>query len=339
MVAVAPRTILRRQVEAAGRRGYEVRLASELEFYLFRGHPREARRRRFRELEPTTLTHAAYGIVDQAVEEPFLRRVREAMERAGIAVAATQAELGRGQWEVNLDHAEALEMADRHLLYKSGIKELALREDLTATFMARPVAGEMGSSCHLHCSLRADGRPVFAEEPGSGRLSPLGRHFLGGLLRHLDATALLFAPFVNSYKRHAPGLAAGGVIAWGLDNRTLALRVAGAGDSLRLEHRYPGADVNPYLAAAAIIAAGLDGVDAACEPGAPVEGDADDRADLPRPPASLGAALAAVEASEFVATAFGPDVVAHYAGHARGEWSAFLAAVTDWEIDRAFELA
>ena len=338
-VPVAPRTVLRRQVEAARRLGYEVALGSELEFYLYRGHPQETRRRRFRDLEPTSLTRVVYTVAGQAAEEPFLRGVRAAMEAAGISVAGCQAEFGLGQWEVTLQHAEALEMADRHLLYKAGVKELALRAELTATFMAKPVADDLGSSCHLHCSLRAGARPVFPDGPGSGRLSPIGQHFLGGVLGRLPELALCFAPFVNSYKRHGPGLVSGGAVCWGADNRTAAVRVIGAGDSLRLELRYPGADANPYLAAAALIAAGLDGIATERDPGPPIAGDADSRDDLAHTPASLSEALAAFEASAFAAAAFGEEVVAHYAALARAEWAAYLKTVTDWELLRAFELA
>jgi glutamine synthetase len=338
-VAVAPRTILRRQGEQAARLGFAVRLATELEFYVFQGTTRAARGRRFRDLEPTTPARVAYGVGSHGVEEALIRPLRAELAAAGIAVAACQPEAGLGQWEVNLDPADPLEMADRHALYKAAVKELALRADLTVTFMAKPVADDLGSSCHLHCSLLADGRPVFPEAPGSADLSATGRRFLGGLLRHLDASALCFAPYANSYKRPLAGMAAGGVVAWGHDNRTVALRVAGTGDTLRIEHRYPGADVNPYLAAAALLAAGLEGVASGHDPGPPVAGDGDERGDLPRPPASLGDALAAFERSSFGAAAFGAEVAAHYAALARGEWQAYLRAVTDWELLRAFEAA
>jgi glutamine synthetase len=252
-------------------------------------------------------------------------------------VGTTQAEAGRGQWEVNLDHTDPLQAADVTFLYKAGVKELARQAGHAVTFMARPVADDLGSSCHIHCSLRRDGDPVFPSAPGSGELSATGRHFVGGLLAHLPATAIWLAPYANSYKRHAPGFAAGGVLAWGTDNRYVAVRVVGHGDSLRAEHRFPGADVNPFLATAAVIAAGLEGVASAREPGPPVAGNADERQDLPRPPASLGDALAAFESSTFVKTTFGESVAAHYAAHARAEWKAYLAAVTDWEIVRGFE--
>ena len=259
------------------------------------------------------------------------------MEAAGIPVASAQTEAGRGQWEVNLEHAEPMDAADRHVLLKAGIREIARQAGATVTFMARPVPDDLGSSCHIHCSLRAGGSPAFPVSAESGELSETTRHFAGGLLAHLPATAIFFAPYANSYKRFAPGFAAGQIAAWGGDNRSVAVRAVGKGETLRLEHRTPGADANPYLAAAAVIAAGLEGIQAQRDPGPPVEGDADARADLPRTPGSLGAALAAFEASDFVKQAFGSEVCAHYAAHARAEWRAYLSAVTDWEILRGFE--
>ncbi|MGH2618330.1 MAG: glutamine synthetase family protein, partial [Thermomicrobiales bacterium] len=336
-VPFAPRAVLRRQTEAAQGRGYDVRLATELEFYLFHDDPRDARRLGYRGLEPTTPARSTYGTAAAIAQQPFLHAISQAMEDAGIPAGSAQTEAGRGQWEVNLEHTDAMAAADRHLIYKACVKELAQQAGMAVTFMARPVADDLGSSCHVHVSLFADGRPLFPREPGSDKLSQIGQHFLGGLLANLDASAIFLAPYANSYKRHAPGFAAGGVSAWGEDNRSVAIRVAGHGETLRLEHRFPGADANPYLVAAAVIAAGLDGIESARDPGPPVAGDADARRDLARPPASLGEALAAFEQSTFGRTAFGDQVAAHYAAHARAEWTATLGAVTDWKIVRGFE--
>ena len=336
-IPFAPRALLKRQIQSAREAGFEVRLATELEFYLFWNDPREARRLGFRDLEPTTPARSTYGTVAAIAQQPFLGSLCLAMESAGISVGSAQTEAGRGQWEVNLDHSDPLQAADHHLLFKACVKELARTAGLTVTFMARPVADDLGSSCHLHVSLWRHGQPVFPIEPGRSLLSLTGRQFVGGLLEHLPATAYFFAPFANSYKRHVPGFAAGAVTAWGQDNRSVAVRVAGEGASLRVEHRFPGADANPYLAAAALMASGIEGVASAREPGPPVEGDADARGDLPRPPASLGEALAAFECSAFVCGAFGTDIAAHYAAHGRAEWTATLGAITDWELERGFE--
>ena len=336
-IPFAPRSMVKRQIQAARDAGFEVHLATELEFYLFWDDPREARRLGFQGLEPTTPARSTYGTVAAIAQQPFLTAVSLAMEAAGISVGSAQTEAGRGQWEVNLQHSDPLQAADHHLLFKACVKELARKAGLTVSFMARPVADDLGSSCHLHISLWANGQPVFPIEPETALLSLTGRQVVGGLLEHLAATAYFFAPFANSYKRHVAGFAAGAVTAWGLDNRSVAIRVAGQGASLRVEHRFPGADANPYLAAAALIAAGLEGIASGRDPGPPIDGDADARRDLPRPPASLGEALAAFERSEFVRGAFGSEIAAHYAAHARAEWTATLGAVTDWELVRGFE--
>jgi glutamine synthetase len=338
-VPFSPRAVLRRQVAAAANAGLDLLLATELEFYLFNNNLREARQLAYRSLEPSTPARSTYGIDAVTGQQAFLLPLWQAMEEAGVPVYSIQTEAGRGQWEVNFAHCDPLLAADRHLIFKSAVKEFARRAGMAVTFMARPVADDLGSSCHIHCSLVKDGSPALPEEPDSSRLSPLGLHFLAGLLEYLAATAIFFAPFANSYKRHAPGFAAGGVAAWGYDNRSVALRVVGHGPSLRLEHRYPGADANPYLAAAAVIAAGLSGISEGRDPGQPVAGDADARGDLPRTPLSLGDALTAFADSRFVQEAFGADVAKHFAAHARAEWRAFLEAVTDWEITRGFETA
>src|SRR5215831_10588966 len=335
----SPRAVLRRQVERATAAGFSVVLASELEFYLFHGSADRLRRKGFRKLEPTTLVRSDYSIVGQAGQEPFIGLVRRQMEAAGIEIHACQGEYGLGQWEVNFVHAGALEMADRHAVYKAGLKELALGNDLAATFMARPLSHDMGSSCHLHCSLWRDDRPAFASEDPR-RLSDVGRHFIGGLLEHMDETAVFCAPYVNSYKRHIPDDFGGGLKAWGYDNRTVAVRAVGHGSSLHVEYRYPGADANPYLAAAAVLAAGLDGVERGLDPGEPCTVNAYETAvEMARTPRSLVDATAAFTGSGWVRDAFGGEVVEHYAAHAEAEWSGYLKAVTDWELRRAFELA
>lgn len=338
LLGIAPRTMLRRQVERAAGLGYDAVMASELEFYLFHGDLRTARLSRFRDLEPTTLVRSDYSIVGQAVQEPFIRRIRNEMDAAGIPIWACQAEYGLGQWEVNLEHADPVEMADRHVIYKAGVKEMALQSDLACTFMARPNE-DMGSSGHYHISLWQGGQPAFTDGQQGKQLSAVSGSFIAGLMRHLDETALLFAPYVNSYKRHLTEDFGGGINAWGFDNRTIAFRVVGHGDSLRIEHRYPGADANPYLAATAILAAGLDGIERSLDPGPPFVGNAYEDPELPRTPESLLDALRTFEASEFVAETFGKEIVEHYAAHARGEWAGYLRAVTDWEVLRAFEQA
>lgn len=335
----SPRAVLRRQIGRATAAGYSVVLASELEFYLFHGSADRLRRKDFRRLEPTTLVRSDYGIVGQAGQEPFIGLVRREMEAAGIEIHACQGEYGLGQWEVNFVHTGALEMADRHAIYKAGLKELALANDLAATFMARPLNHDMGSSCHLHCSLWRDDRPAFATEDPR-RLSDIGRQFIGGLLEHMDETAIFCAPYVNSYKRHIPDDFGGGLKAWGYDNRTVAVRAVGHGPGLHVEYRYPGADANPYLAAAAVLAAGLDGVERGLDPGEPCTVNAYEAGvEIARTPRSLVEATVAFTGSRWVRDVFGGEVVEHYAAHAEAEWLGYLKAVTDWELKRAFELA
>lgn len=337
LVPYSPRTILRQQVASAEKAGFEVLLASELEFYLFRESPAEARSQEFRRLHPTTPERSTYGIAPAIAQRGFLQAVTQEMQRAEVAASAAQTEAGRGQWEINLDHADPLTSADAHLAFKLGVKEIARAHGMSATFMARPIADDLGSSCHIHLSLSRGGEPVFPDSPGSGGVSRTARHAIGGLLFHLAASAIFLAPYVNSYKRHVSGFAAGQVTAWGMDNRSVAIRVAGHGASLRLEHRYPGADVNPYLAMAVLIAAALDGIDVRREPGPPAIGDADAQSDLPRPPSSLGSAIDAFTSSTFGLDLFGSDVARHFAAHAQAEWAASLAAVTDWDVIRGFE--
>lgn len=336
-VVESPRQVLKRQVERAASAGCTVALASELEFYLFHGTSAKLRRKSFRKLKPTTVVRSDYSIVGQAEQEPFIARVRQEMEAAGIPVYACQAEYGFGQWEVNFPHSEPVEMADRHVTYKAGLKELALKAGLCVTFMARPVADDLGSSCHLHLSAWRDGRPLF-EGASPRELSDEGLHWIGGLLEHLDELSILYAPYVNSFKRHQAEVS-GAVKAWGYDNRTTAVRVVGSGPSLHVEFRYPGADVNPYLAAAAAIAAGLDGASRKLDPGPPCAGNAYLVEGLGRSPTSLGKAIELFQASPFVREAFGEAVVRHYSALAEAEWNAYMAAVTDWELKRAFELA
>lgn len=337
-LAIAPRSVLRKATQALNAQGLDVQIASELEFYLFEGSAGENRAQSFRDLRPLHRARADFNIAMQSYGDPYLRRMIEAAEQASIPTVAAQLETGYGQMEITLEHTSPLEMADRHVLFKLAVKEVARRSDLTATFMAQPMDGDIGSSCHLHCSLWQGGRPLFPSETDPQELSPAGSAFLGGLLAHLDETALLYAPNTNSYKRHRRGGVTTGVKAWAFDNRTATFRVVGCGDSLRIEHRYPGADVNPYVGIAALILSGLDGLCSGTDPGPPAGGNCNSRADLAHTPDCLGTAISLFSSSSFARQALGGEVVDFYARHGRQEWDAFLTAVTDWEQERAFEL-
>lgn len=336
LLSVAPRTVLRQQIEEARQLGLDLQMASELEFYLFEGSASDARKRSFQGMTPTTLTRSDYSVVGQAIQEPFMKAVRDRMDVAGIPIYAYQAEYGYGQWEMNIEHSDPLEMADRHVIYKAGVKELAPDFELAATFMAKPVDGDMGSSCHFHVSVQKDGVPLLPRN--DSRISAQGSSFIAGLLTHLEETSFLFNPYVNSFKRHTADDFGGSVVAWGYDNRTTALRVVGRGDTFRIEHRHAGADVNPYLGAAAIIASGLDGMRRALDAPPPVEGNAYAQPDLRRGPRSLGEAVRLFENSGFARTVFHGDVVDHIASFGRDEWNGYLSAVTDWELKRGFEI-
>ncbi|WP_304455786.1 glutamine synthetase family protein [Nocardiopsis sp. YSL2] len=332
-VAASPRQILNRQRENLAERGWHALVGTELEFVVYRDSYEQAWNRGYRDLTPANQYNVDYSVLGGARVEPLLRRVRNEMTGAGLYVEGAKGECNLGQHEITFRYAEAVTTCDQHSVYKNGAKEIAAQEGMALTFMAKPNDRE-GNSCHIHLSLRDDdGAPVMAEGQG---MSTVGRHFLGGQLAALREFTLLLAPNINSYKRYVPGSFAPTAVAWGHDNRTCALRLVGHGPSLRVENRVPGGDVNPYLATAALIAAGLHGVDKAVEPPAPLTGNAY-ASGLATVPTSLREALELWENSELARTAFGEDVVEHYAHNARVELAAFDAAVTDWEMVRGFE--
>ncbi|HUB99471.1 MAG TPA: glutamine synthetase family protein [Solirubrobacterales bacterium] len=329
-VLASPRQILKRQLARLQERGMSANAATELEFIVFRNTYEEAWKQGFHELEPANLYNIDYSLLGTARVEPLIRRIRNEMSAAGMAVENSKGECNLGQHEINFRYDTALRSADNHAIYKNGAKEIAAQEDHAITFMAKFNERE-GNSCHIHCSLaNADGSNAFAADQA------LFEHFVAGQLACMKELTLLYAPHVNSYKRFALGSFAPTAIAWGKDNRTCSLRVVGHGEGLRVENRLPGADVNPYLALAALIAAGLHGIDneLALEP--VFEGDAY-KSDKPRVPHNIYDARDGFAASEMVAAAFGSEVVEHYLNRAGVEIEAFEAAVTDWERYRGFE--
>ncbi len=332
-VAPAPRNVLRRQVERAADLGFTARAGSELEYYLFRDSYRDVAQRSFESLTPAGWYLEDYHMLQGARNEPFHGAVRRALAASGVPVENSKGEWGRGQHELNIRHAEVLEMADRHVIYKQCLKETADRMGLAVTFMAKIDRAQAGSSCHLHLSLWRGNRSAFAGRGGERAF----RHFLGGWLAHARELMLCFAPTVNSYKRYQSLSWAPTRIAWSHDNRTAGFRVVGAGDSLRIECRIPGADVNPYLAYAAALAAGLDGIEKGTEPPAAFSGDMYAASDLPTVPGTLREAAELFERSAFAREAFRDEVVDHYLHFARTEQAAYDGAVTDWERRRYFE--
>ena len=333
-VSPSPRQILRGQREQLAARGWRVLAGTELEFIVYRESYENAWRAQYRDLTPANLYNVDYSILGTARVEPLLRSIRTGMAGAGMYVESAKGECNLGQHEIAFRYDEALVTADNHALYKTGAKEIAAQHGCSLTFMAK-VDEREGNSCHMHVSLRdAAGAPVLAGPDGG--LATVGEHFLAGQLAALREFTLLLAPNINSYKRFAPGSFAPTAVSWGVDNRTCALRLVGRGPSLRVENRVPGGDVNPHLGLAAVIAAGLYGIEQelalpeACTGNAYTSG-------APTVPLTLREALALWEESELAKDCFGEDVVAHYANMARVELTAFDAAVTDWERIRGFE--
>lgn len=335
-VAVAPRRVLANQIDRLTERGLVPFAATELEFLVFEDSYRQAWAHGYRGLNPATDYNADYGLAAGARLEPLLRDIRRHMTGAGLVWESVKGECHAGQQEITFGYDHAMAACDNHVIYKNGAKEIADQHGKSLTFMAKYDERE-GNSCHIHLSLRTDaGTPVFADPDAVSGMSPLFRSFVAGQLATLRELTLLYAPTINSYKRFADGSFAPTAVAWGLDNRTCALRVVGHGDGLRVECRVPGGDVNPYLAVAALIAAGLHGVDNNLELPEPFGGNAYD-SELPRLPATLDDAAALFDHSAVARKAFGDDVVGHYLNNARVELQAFHAAVTDWERVRGFE--
>jgi glutamine synthetase len=334
-VAPSPRQILKGQIDRLTARGWTALAGTELEFIVYRDSYEEAAARGYRDLTPANQYNVDYSILGTARIEPLLRRLRNGMTGAGLQVESAKGECNLGQQEIAFRYAEAVRTCDNHSIYKTGSKEIADQEGMSITFMAKPNARE-GNSCHIHLSVRAaDGNPVMAGDGPHG-LSPFGEHFIAGQLAALTELSLCYAPNINSYKRYVPGSFAPTAVRWGVDNRTCALRLVGHGPALRVENRVPGGDVNPYLAVAAMIAAGLYGVDheLPLEPAFTGNAYTDPG---PRVPTTLRDALELWRKSELAREAFGNEVVEHYANAARVEIEAFDAAVTDWELHRSFE--
>ncbi len=334
-VLESPRQILQHQVARLAERGLVAFAGTELEFIVYTDSYEQAAALNYQDLHPANGYNVDYSILGTSRIEPLLRRIRTGMAGAGMYVESAKGECNLGQHEIAFRYAEAQTTCDNHSIYKTGAKEIAAADGMSITFMAKPNARE-GNSCHIHLSLRgSDGSPVLAGDRSHG-LSELGEHFLAGQLAALRELTLCYAPNINSYKRYVPGSFAPTSVRWGVDNRTCALRLVGHGHSLRAENRTPGGDVNPYLAVAAMIAAGLHGIDneLPLEPAFAGNAYADDGQKVPQ---TLRDALSLWQASALARDAFGAGVVAHYANYARVELAAYDAAVTDWELRRGFE--
>ena len=334
-VLASPRQILRRQLQRLDDLGFDAYAATELELLIFNDSYEEAHRRGYRDLEASSQYNIDYSMLGTGREEALLRDIRNGMAGAGLYVETAKGECNLGQHEIGFKYDKALTTCDNHSLYKTGAKEIAANHGKSVSFMAKYDERE-GSSCHIHFSLRSkSGEAVFSGD-GEHGFSPLMEHFLAGQIACMEELTYFFAPNINSYKRFVEGSFAPTGIAWGLDNRTCSLRVVGHGESLRLENRVPGADVNPYLAVSALIAAGLHGVENELPLEPPFDGNAYS-SDVAHVPHTLRDAADKFSKSELTRKVFGDEVVDHYVNAARIEQAAFDAAVTDWERFRGFE--
>ena len=336
-VVASPRQILKRQIKALADAGMKAMVGSELEFVVFNNTYEQAWSKGYKDLTPANQYNVDYSILGGSRIEPLLRAIRLGMSGAGMNVESVKGECNFGQHEIAFKYSDALTTCDNHVIYKNGAKEIAAASGYALTFMAKPNQKE-GNSSHIHLSFRGlKDELVMADEKDSEHgLSEVGKQFIAGQLKHLRELSLLFAPNINSYKRFVPGSFAPTAIRWGRDNRTCALRLVGHGQSLRLENRVPGGDVNPYLAVSAIIAAGLDGIKNKLKLEAAFDGNAYD-SDSPRVPATMLEAQTLWASSAWIKEVFGAQVQAHYANMAQVELDAFGKAVTDWELFRNFE--
>jgi len=335
-VVASPRQILRKQVDRLTERGLIALAGTELEFIVFRDTYEEAWSSGYRALTPANQYNVDYSMIGTSRVEPLLRKIRNDMVGAGLVCESAKGECNLGQHEIAFKYADALTTCDNHSVYKTGAKEIAAQEGCSLTFMAKFDERE-GNSCHIHLSLRgADGSLVLADPNGREGMSAMGEAFVAGQLARMEELTMLFAPNINSYKRYVTGSFAPTAIKWGRDNRTCAFRLVGHGASLRLENRVPGGDVNPYLAVAGIIAAGLDGIDRGLTLEDAFDGNAY-QTDATRVPEYLHDAMRLWDGSEFARATFGEEVVAHYSNMARVELEQFGRAITDWERFRSFE--
>ncbi len=334
-VPIAPRSMLRKQLDKAAAMGFTVKAASELEFFLFRETPESSRAKDYANLTTISGYIGDYCIFRSSMDESLIGEIRRQLTAAGVEVECSKSEWGHGQHEINLVYADALEMADRHILLKQGVRELAALNGLQATFMAKWHTDHSSNGAHIHMSLWKDGKSAFYDE---SKISKTMRHFLGGMMALARDFHLLYAPTINSYKRYGDLTFAPTTITWGGDNRTVAFRSCGHGTATRLENRVPGADVNAHAAYAAMIASGLYGIENEIEPLGPfVEANGYDLKDAPRLHRNLIEATDAFASSTVARQLLGDNVVDHYVTLARWEINEFMHSVTDWERRRYFE--
>jgi len=335
----SPRAVLKRQIARLEKMGMQAFMASELEFFIFRGSFEDARRDGYRGLSPISAYNEDYHIFQTTKEEDVMRAIRNGLNGADVPVENSKGEADAGQEEINVRYADALTMADRHSIIKNGCKEIAWAKGHAITFMAKWNYAAAGSSSHIHQSLRSlDGKPLFYDPKAENGMSDLMRHYLAGLLAHASEITYFLAPYINSYKRYMAGTFAPTKAIWSMDNRTAGYRVCGADTkAVRVECRVGGADLNPYLAMAALLAAGIDGVENKRELEPAFVGDAYGGEGARAIPSTLRAAAAALDRSKMLRAAMGDDVVDHYLHAATWEQFEYDRRITDWEVARGFE--
>jgi len=336
----APRSLLKQQVARARALGYDTMMATELEFFLFEKSFDTLYDEGYRELQTLGRYNVDYSIFGTTKEEPVMRDIRNGLYGAGIPVECSKGEAETGQEEINIRYSDALNTADMHAIVKNAVKEIAFLHDRAVTFMAKYATDRAGSSSHVHVSLWKDGKPAFLDKGMEHGMSAEMRSFMAGMLSHAEEITLFLAPYVASYKRFTEGLFAPTKAVWSIDNRTAGFRVCGEGTKgIRVECRIGGADLNPYLAMSAMLAAGLDGLEKGMELEPEQVGDMYHAANAREVPKTLRAAIAAAEGSDMLRAAFGEDVLAHYLHAARWEQSEADRVVNDWDVKRGFERA
>ncbi len=336
----SPRAVLKKQIERLTQLGLTAMMATELEFFLFRDSLEKLRRRQYMNLEPISGYNEDYHILQTTKEEPVMRRLRNALYGAGIPVENSKGEAESGQEELNIRYSEALSCADHHSLAKHATKEIAWQQGHAATFLPKWHADRVGSASHVHMSLWQNGSNAFHDASGQHGMSELMKQFMAGLIHYAPEYTVFLAPYVNSYKRFMKGTFAPTKTAWSVDNRTAGFRLCGAASkAVRVECRIPGSDVNPYLAQAALLAAGLKGLEDKMELANAASGDLYNDTSITEIPSTLRSAIQGFQNSTMLKEAMGDDVIAHYTRCAEWEQEAFDGAVTQWEIARGFERA
>ena len=340
-VAHSPRAMLKKQIARLEAMGLRAMVATELECHVFRQSYEEAHAAGYRNLEPISPYNEDYHIFQTSKEENVMRAIRNGLHGAGIPIEGTKGEADAGQEEINVKYSDALDAADNHVITKNGAKEIAWANGHALTFLAKWHHAAAGNSSHIHQSLwTREGKPAFYDPDGQYGMSDIMRHYVAGLLRHSSEIAYFLAPYINSYKRFAKGTFAPTMILWSKDNRTAGYRLCGDGTkSVRIECRIGGSDLNPHLAIAAQIAAGLAGIEQKLELDAEFSGDAYEAQSARRIHTNLRDATDALRGSGMLRSAFGNDVVDHYCRAAEWEQEEFDRKVTDWEVARGFERA